>query len=253
MCLWYEWMVSWMWMCLQANGGVNGQWMEWMWLCCTSSVQRRLKTELFSVAMKHIYIYYDRSVCERPEREKTGIKSVRLQDSFRLHWNQQHYIFIDGGSALTYIWVFPVHLSLVCIDVRMSFVSTLVVRVHWRTCEFCLYTCRWCALTYIRVLSVHLSLVCIDVRMSFVSTLVVCVHWRTYEFSLYTCRWCALTEVVHWRTFEFSLYTCRWCALTYIWVFPVHLQLVCISSFLSTLVVGLNKVLTFVWNYYRQE
>ena len=29
-----------------------------------------LKTELFSVAMKHIYIYYDRSVCERPERDK---------------------------------------------------------------------------------------------------------------------------------------------------------------------------------------
>ena len=29
-----------------------------------------LKTELFSVAMKHIYIYYDRSVCERPERAR---------------------------------------------------------------------------------------------------------------------------------------------------------------------------------------
>ena len=41
-----------------------------MWLCFTSSVQHRLKTELFSVAMKHIYIDYDRSVCERPERER---------------------------------------------------------------------------------------------------------------------------------------------------------------------------------------
>ena len=64
-------MVSWMWMCLQVNGWVNGQQMEWMWLCCMSSVQHRLKTELFSVAMKHIYIYiyYDRSVCVRETRE----------------------------------------------------------------------------------------------------------------------------------------------------------------------------------------
>ena len=45
--------------------------------------------------MKHIYIYYDRSVCERDQRErdqrerdqreKTGIKSVCLEDCFRLH------------------------------------------------------------------------------------------------------------------------------------------------------------------------
>ena len=33
-------------------------------------------------------------VCVRPERdkrEKTGIKSICLEDCFRLHWNQQHY------------------------------------------------------------------------------------------------------------------------------------------------------------------
>ena len=77
--------------------------MEWMWLCCTSFVQHRLKTELFSVALKYIYIYTTIGVCERDQRErerdkrekrkKTGIKSVRLEDCFRLHRNQQHYIW----------------------------------------------------------------------------------------------------------------------------------------------------------------
>ena len=55
---------------LQANGWVNGQWMEWMWLCCTSSVQHSFKTELFSVAMKHIYIYTTIGVCERDHKER---------------------------------------------------------------------------------------------------------------------------------------------------------------------------------------
>ena len=76
-------------------------------------MQHRLKTELFSVAMKHIYIYIytmigvceqdqrerdqrerdqrERDKRERDKREKTGIKSVRLEDCFRLHRNQQHY------------------------------------------------------------------------------------------------------------------------------------------------------------------
>ena len=44
MCLWYERMVSWMWMCLQANGWVSDQWMEWM----LSFMQHRLKTEQYS-------------------------------------------------------------------------------------------------------------------------------------------------------------------------------------------------------------
>ena len=56
------------------------------------TIQHRLKTELFSVAMKHIYMY-DRSVigvCERDQRErenreKTGIKIVCLEDCFQLH------------------------------------------------------------------------------------------------------------------------------------------------------------------------
>ena len=55
-----------------------------------SSVQHRLKTELFSVAMKHIYIYIRIGVCEqdqreRDQREKTGIESVSLEDGFQLH------------------------------------------------------------------------------------------------------------------------------------------------------------------------
>ena len=57
------------------------------------SMQHRLKTELFSVAMRHIYIYiyYHRSVWERDQRdewEKTGINSVCLEDCFwlRLAW-----------------------------------------------------------------------------------------------------------------------------------------------------------------------
>ena len=66
-----------------------------MELCCMSSVQHRLKTELFSVAMKHIYIYTTIGVCERGQRdqrerdqrerekrEKTAIKSVCLEDCF---------------------------------------------------------------------------------------------------------------------------------------------------------------------------
>ena len=79
-------------MCLQANGWVNGQRMEWMWLCCMSSVQHRLKTELFSVAIKHIYIYYDRSVCVRDKSEKTGIESVRLQGCFRLQFDWRGWV-----------------------------------------------------------------------------------------------------------------------------------------------------------------
>ena len=83
MCLWYERVVNGMWMCLQANGWENGQWMEWKWLCCTASGLHRLKTELFLVAI-YIYIYCDRSVWERDKRETTGIKSVHLEDCFRL-------------------------------------------------------------------------------------------------------------------------------------------------------------------------
>ena len=44
----------------------------------------------------NIYIYTTIGVCEkdqRDKREKTGIKSVCLEDCFRLHWNQQHYIW----------------------------------------------------------------------------------------------------------------------------------------------------------------
>ena len=61
----------------------------------------RLKTELFSVAMKHIYTKIgvcerdqetrEKEIRERDKREKTGIKSVRLEDCFWLHRNQQHY------------------------------------------------------------------------------------------------------------------------------------------------------------------
>ena len=48
-------------------------------------MQHRLKTELFSVAMKHIYTTI--GVCvrdqrDRDKREKTGINSVRLEDCF---------------------------------------------------------------------------------------------------------------------------------------------------------------------------
>ena len=89
MCLWYEWMVSSMWMCLQVNGWGNGQRMEWLRLCCTGSVQYRLETELFSVTMRHIIIYCNKSGWQgRQEREqkrhKTGIKSFRLEDYFQL-------------------------------------------------------------------------------------------------------------------------------------------------------------------------
>lgn len=78
----YERMVSWMRMCLHATG----EWMEWMWLCCTGSVQHRLKTELFSVTMRHIYtkIRVRERGQEREVRENTGIKSVRLEGCFRL-------------------------------------------------------------------------------------------------------------------------------------------------------------------------
>ena len=124
-CLWYEQMVSWMWMCLQANGWMNDQWMEWMWLCCTGSVQYRLKNwTVLSCYEAYIYIHththYDRSVWERDQREtrdETGIKSVHLEDCFRLWlaWtdqkdtnnkrpnqctSQQHYIQKYGSMCI---------------------------------------------------------------------------------------------------------------------------------------------------------
>ena len=64
-------------------------------------VQHRLKTELFSVAMKHlslslslslyiyIYTHYDRSL---REREKIGIKSVHLEDCFQLQFDWPEWI-----------------------------------------------------------------------------------------------------------------------------------------------------------------
>ena len=92
-------------------------------------MQHRLKTELFSVVMKHIYTYtmtgvhdrkperegqerdrqtdkrerQKRETRERDEREKTGIRSVRLEDCFstwtgvngskghKQQTSQQHY------------------------------------------------------------------------------------------------------------------------------------------------------------------
>ena len=71
MCQWYERMVlRWMWMCLQANGWVNGQRMEWMWLCCMSSVQHRLKTFLSCYDIYHIYIMIGVCVRETRKRER---------------------------------------------------------------------------------------------------------------------------------------------------------------------------------------
>ena len=113
-----EWSVEWE-CVLQANGWVNGEWMELMWSCCMGSVQHRLKTVLsYYEACVYIYIYIyiyiytmigvcDRETREWPERdkrEKTGIKSVRFEDCFlsltglngsKEHTHQasqQHYI-----------------------------------------------------------------------------------------------------------------------------------------------------------------
>ena len=123
MCLWYERIVSWIRMCLQANGWMNGQWMEWMWLCCKSSVQHRLKIELFSVAMKHIYIYTMIGACKRDQRErwqrykrKDRNKECLLEGCIQLQFDwrewikrtqtsnqertsQQHYIHFDSGYS----------------------------------------------------------------------------------------------------------------------------------------------------------
>ena len=60
-----------------------------------SSVQHRLKTELFSVAMKHIYIYTMIGVCERERQERErdqreredGNKECPLEDCFRLQFD----------------------------------------------------------------------------------------------------------------------------------------------------------------------
>ena len=70
MCLWYERMVSLMWMCLQANGWLNGQRMEWMWLCCISSAQHRLKNQMFSVLGSILYTLRQECVTEKPEAER---------------------------------------------------------------------------------------------------------------------------------------------------------------------------------------
>ena len=41
----------------------------------------------------------EKEIRERDKREKTGIKSVRLEDCFRLHRNQQHYINFWGAGG----------------------------------------------------------------------------------------------------------------------------------------------------------
>ena len=84
MCLWYERMVRRM-----------DEWMVSGWNECDCVARAPCNTGSrlnCSQLLWSIYIYYDRSVWERPERDKrvkTGIKS----DCFRLHRNQQHYIW----------------------------------------------------------------------------------------------------------------------------------------------------------------
>ena len=97
-----EWSVECEFVC-RRNGWVNGQWMEWMWLCCTCFRLHRLKTELFSVAMR--YIYTTIGVCERDERDDRDKEYPFRRLLSALAWmDQQDTNNQQRTSQQHYIW-----------------------------------------------------------------------------------------------------------------------------------------------------
>ena len=116
MCLWYVWMVSWI-----VNVCAGGSWIsEWsvdgMNVIVLHGLRAATHIENWTVP-----VYYDRSVWdwEGDKREKTGIKSVHLEDCIRL-W----LAWMDGKdtnnkrptvhfpTTLQTLWAFAVTLNL---------------------------------------------------------------------------------------------------------------------------------------------
>ena len=98
MCVVVWWHVPVVWQNGQLNVHVfAGEWMsEWsadgmnvivLHKLCATQVENWTVLSCYEA-----YISYDKSVCERDQREKTGIKSVQLEDCFQLQFDWREWI-----------------------------------------------------------------------------------------------------------------------------------------------------------------